>query len=93
MDELLRALTDGVASFRDGDFSVSLGTDRKDELGELVDHYNAVGDILRLERQNLFQRELLLDTVIQSTPTALVLANEKGSVVYTNMAARRLFKP
>src|SRR5690606_10133886 len=32
-----------------------------------------------------------LDTVIQSTPTALVLTDDADHVVYTNMAARRMF--
>lgn len=91
VNRVVQALSDGVASFRDGDFSVSLGTDREDELGELVRAYNAVGDVLRAERQNLLQRELLLDTVIQSTPTALVLTDPVGRIVYSNTAARKLF--
>ncbi len=33
------------------------------------------GRVLREERQGLFQRELLLDTVVQNTPTALVLTD------------------
>jgi len=53
--------------------------------------YNELGAILRDERQNLFQRELLLDTVIQSTPLALVLSNAAGAIVYSNSSARRLF--
>jgi len=88
---ILDALTDNIASFRDGDFSVSLGTSRRDELGRLVAAFNNVGDVLRSERQNLFQRELMLDTVIQSTPTALILTDAADHIVYCNMAARRLF--
>ena len=88
---VLLALNDNVASFKDGDFSVSLGTDREDELGTLVKSFNEIGDVLRAERQNLFQRELLLDTVIQSSPTALVLTDAVDHVVYSNMTARRLF--
>ena len=64
---------------------------RRDELGALVGNYNAVGDVLRRERQDLFQRELLLDTVIQSTPLALVLANAAGHVIYSNTVARQMF--
>ncbi len=89
---MLRALDDGFTSLRDGDFSVSLATDRRDELGKLVRSYNAVGDILRRERQDLFQRELLLDTVIQSTPLALVLTNATGAVIYSNTVARQMFR-
>lgn len=91
INRILQALRDGVASFKDGDFSVSLGTHRNDELGALVKAYNEVGDVLRAERLNLFHRELLLDTVIQSTPTALVLTDANDHVVFSNMAARRLF--
>ena len=88
---LLAALGDGVASFKDGDFSVSLNPRRDDELGALVNLYNSAGDVLRRERQSLYQRELMLDTVIQSTPWALVLSNANDRVVYSNVAARQLF--
>ena len=91
VNRLITALDDGVASFQDGDFSISLNSQREDELGSLVRHYNAAGDILRRERQNLYQRELLLDAVIQSTPWALVLTNARDQVVYSNLAARQLF--
>jgi two-component system nitrogen regulation sensor histidine kinase NtrY len=90
-NRILTALDDGMASFQDGDFSVSLNAGRDDELGRLVTHYNATGDRLRRERQSLYQRELMLDTVIQSTPWALVLSNAAGRVVYCNLAARQLF--
>jgi two-component system, NtrC family, nitrogen regulation sensor histidine kinase NtrY len=61
------------------------------ELAELVAAHNALGDLLREERQHLGQRELLLDTVVQNTPHALVLTEPRGHVVYSNIAARRLF--
>jgi two-component system, NtrC family, nitrogen regulation sensor histidine kinase NtrY len=87
----LRTLIDAVGSLRDGDLSVSISDTRRDELGELARAYNGVGAILRHERQNLYQRELLLDTVIQASPLALVLTQAAGHVVYSNSAARKLF--
>ena len=87
----LQVLTDAVASLRDGDFSVGLVVQRNDELGRLAEAYNAIVEVLRSERQNLFQRELLLDTVMQSSPQALVLCDARDRVVYSNSAARRLF--
>lgn len=87
----LRAVADGVSSLRDNDFSISIAGGGRDELGELVTAYNSLGGILREERQDLFQRELLLDTVIQSTPLALVLTNAGGRILYSNLAARQLF--
>jgi len=92
INRLLQAFNDAAGSFRDGDFSMSIATARKDELGELVGHYNRMGDALRQERQSLFQRELLLDTVIQSSPLALVLTDAGGRVIYSNTVARGMFK-
>ena len=87
---LIRALSGSVVAFRDGDFSFSIGANRGDEVGELVDAHNELGRVLREERQHLFQRELLLDTVVQNTPTALALVEQGGHVVYANIAARQL---
>ena len=88
--ELIRALSGSVVAFRDGDFSFSIGSRRRDEVGDLVAAHNELGRVLREERQYLFQRELLLDTVVQNTPTALVLVESGGHVVYANLAARQL---
>ncbi|MBS0557174.1 MAG: ATP-binding protein [Proteobacteria bacterium] len=87
---LLRALSGSVASYRDGDYSLSLASRRGDELGALIEAHNALGQALRGQRQNLVQRELLLDTVMQHTPTALLLVDAHQRVVYANLAARHL---
>jgi two-component system, NtrC family, nitrogen regulation sensor histidine kinase NtrY len=88
---MARALNDGIASLKDRDFSVSVTKATHDEMGDLVETYNTLGDRLRVERQSLYQRELMLDTVIQTTPLALVLTNEGDAVIYSNAAARQLF--
>ena len=90
VSELFRTLSGAVASFRDGDFSFSIHTPRQDELGDLVAAHNELGRVLREERQNLFQRELLLHTVVQNTPTALLLVDSADHIVYGNTAARQL---
>jgi nitrogen fixation/metabolism regulation signal transduction histidine kinase len=87
---LLRALAGAVASYRDGDFSLSLVEERHDELGELVQAHNELGNALREQRQHLVQRELLLDTVTQHSPLAIVLVDAHARVVFANLAARHL---
>lgn len=88
--DLINALSDNVASMKDSDFSISIANLRKDELGQLVEAHNSLGGILRQERQSLYQRELLLDTVIQTTALALVLVDAQKKIVYSNAAARQL---
>jgi len=89
-NRVVQALVDGVSGLSDGDFSLSIAETRNDELGRLVAAYNEVGDVLRAERQSLYQRELMLDTVIQTSPLALVLTGPNDAVVYSNNSARQL---
>ncbi|MBT8446566.1 MAG: ATP-binding protein [Gammaproteobacteria bacterium] len=91
VNRLVQALSDGVSSLKDNDFSVSISRQRSDELGDLVSTYNDLGEVLRRERQDILQRELLLDTVIQSTPLALLLTDVNDTVIMGNTAARELF--
>lgn len=93
VNRLLQALINGVQSYRDKDFSVRLAAPHNDELGELVQVYNDMGDVFRGERREIYQRELLLETVLQSSPTAVVLTNARGRVVYVNRAAQELLCP
>ncbi|RJG24183.1 sensor histidine kinase [Massilia cavernae] len=87
---LFRALEGTVASYKDGDFSLSLHWQQNDELADLIEAHNALGDVLREQRLGLVQRELLLDTMVQNTPVAMLLVADAGAIVYANAAARRL---
>jgi two-component system nitrogen regulation sensor histidine kinase NtrY len=88
--QLLRALSSTVASYKEGDFSLSLVADREDELGELMTAHNDLAAALRTQRAHLVQRELLLDTVMQNSPVALVLVDAHERIAYANIAARHL---
>lgn len=88
---VLGALTDGIRSFHDNDYSVRLAVSRSDELGELLSLYNEVGEILHEERKGIRQRELLLQTALDRSPAAIVLVNPLDRVAYANVEARRLF--
>jgi signal transduction histidine kinase len=87
---MFRALAGTVTSYRDGDFAFSLAWKKNDELGDLVSAHNALGDTLREQRVALVQRELLLDTMVQNTPVAMMLCDPTGHVVYANLSARKL---
>jgi two-component system nitrogen regulation sensor histidine kinase NtrY len=86
----LNALADGLERLADRDFSAGLSA-HDPSLRELISSFNTLVDAMRSERQTLFQRELLLDTVLQASPLALMLTASGGRVIYSNAAARRLF--
>jgi two-component system, NtrC family, nitrogen regulation sensor histidine kinase NtrY len=88
--QTLRALTGMVSSYREGDFSMSLAATREDELGALSKAHNDLADSLRTQRMHLVQRELLLDTVMQNSPVAMVLVDANGRIAYANIASRQL---
>lgn len=87
---LFRALAGAVTSYQDGDYSFGIRWQGRGELAELVDAHNRLGEVLRQQRNTLVQRELLLDTVVQNTPVAMVLVDPQHRIVLGNLAARRL---
>ncbi|MGN7831514.1 sensor histidine kinase [Pseudoxanthomonas sp. 22568] len=94
MNSLFRALSGSVNSYRDGEYNFGIHWDSPDELGALVASHSELGDVLREQRQSLVQRELLLDTMVQNTPVAMLLLATGGDgvrrVVFANVAARKL---
>jgi two-component system nitrogen regulation sensor histidine kinase NtrY len=89
--KIFNALINRVDSYRDNDFSTSLNIERSDEFAELFKAHNQLGELLREQRQSIFQRELMLDTVIQNSPQVMLLTDDRGRVLYANFAARKFF--
>jgi len=93
LSRLLRALESTVLSYRDGEFGSAIAADPPgglSELSSLMRLHSELGQALREQRQHLAQRELLLDTVVQNTPVALVLTDARERIAYANIAARQL---
>lgn len=90
---LLRALEGTVLSYRDGEFGSGIAAAPPSglaELASLLQLHHELGLALREQRRQLAQRELLLDTVVQNTPVALLLTDERERIAYANIAARQL---
>lgn len=97
LERLLRALEGATLSYRDGDYSSSIAaiSGGGHELEALARAHAELGLALREQRTQLAQRELLLDTLVQNTPVALLLCavepdQEDGLIVYANLSARQL---
>ena len=87
----LMALEVGLLNFKDNDFSVSIPVSGDRQLKALSSLFNESAQTLRKERQYIYQRELLLDKVIQSSPNVMLLLDDQQRIIYANDAARHLF--
>ena len=90
LERTLTGIDDGLRAFRDTDFSMRLAAAGDDQASDVKRLYNEVADVLRARRNDVFQKELLLDTILQRTPIAVVLVNAADRIVYSNAAAREL---
>ncbi len=87
----LQSLRDGADNLKDRDFSVRIAGSHEDEVGELVSIFNEVTRTLQDERFDLYQRELMLNTIVENAPVALVLTDPRGRIRFHNRTARQLF--
>ena len=90
MRSLFRGLQSLIDGYRNDDFSIGLHWRGNDELADLVAAHSRLGEVLREQRLDLTQRELLLDSMVQHSPVAMLLALESGPIVFANLAARKL---
>ncbi|WP_394389067.1 sensor histidine kinase [Shewanella woodyi] len=86
----LNALEVGLLNFKDNDFSVTIPASGEPQLQSLIELFNESAETLRQERQYIYQRELLLDKVIQSSPNVMLLLDDDQRIIYANDAARHL---
>jgi nitrogen fixation/metabolism regulation signal transduction histidine kinase len=59
-------------------------------VAELKRLYNELADAVRVDRASIHNKEILLDTILQRTPIAVVLLNAAERVIYSNTSARDL---
>lgn len=85
------AIKNGMLNLMDNDFSVSITNIGDDELSEIITIFNQLSEKLRQERQHVYQRELLLDMVIQNSTMGVVLIDQDERVIYSNSFAKQIF--
>lgn len=87
---LTRAIAGIVSNYQDGDFSTGLAWKHKDSFGELVAAHNQLGEAIRSSRQALVYREVLLDSVVQNSPLATVVLDDRHTILLANILAKQL---
>ncbi|HEY7885203.1 MAG TPA: histidine kinase, partial [Cellvibrionaceae bacterium] len=88
----LAAVEQGLLNLRDNDFSITLAPGSIRELNQLIVHYNALTESLRRERQSIYQRELLLDTIIENASMCVLIADQQQRIIFSNQQAELLLR-
>lgn len=90
LDLQIEALNIQADSLRDQSFNLAANQHLLVELAPLGQALNRMASELAVQRASLYQRELLLDTVLQTNPAGLVLTDSNNRVLLSNPAARAL---
>ena len=88
---IIKSLDHGLQSFRDNDFSISLNLQKENNYNSLINAFNQTSAHLRQERQRIYQREMLLDKVLNASPMATILVDHRDTIVLTNNSAQQAF--
>ena len=91
VNQLRTSLESGLRSIADGDFSISLPNSKLPSDNVVIELFNQTTDKLRKEKQSLYQRELLLDKVVNASDAITILINQRDAVVFANLAAQQFF--
>jgi two-component system nitrogen regulation sensor histidine kinase NtrY len=87
---VLHAIGDALDSLREHDYAARIDERNSGSLSPLASRFNALAAALRTERNDIYQKELLLETVLETAPTAMVVSDETETIVVANNAARDL---
>jgi len=89
--QIRERLEAGFRSLHDGDFSISLPYTQNKHDNNLIDLFNHMTDKLRVEKQYLYHRELLLDKVVNASNVITVLTNQRQQIIFANLSASEFF--
>jgi len=89
---IIQSLDHGLQSLRDNDFSVSLNQHKDVSYNPLINAFNQTSANLREERQRLYQREMMLDKVLNASPMVTILVDHRDTIVFTNNSAQQAFE-
>jgi two-component system, OmpR family, sensor histidine kinase ResE len=82
----------GASRMAKGDFLPIQGVTSQDEIGELAEALNYMGESLKNHMEWLSQQKNLLQGIIESISDAVVMLGADGSILYANDTAKALWQ-
>jgi two-component system nitrogen regulation sensor histidine kinase NtrY len=90
--EVIRTLDLAMTALIERDYGLRVDALRSQELGILAARFNVLAAQLRREHSDRYQREMLVETLVEAAPMAIVLTDEAEVVLFANAVARDLFR-
>lgn len=86
----LKMLMQGVDAIKDEDFNIKFLTTGKYEMDQLINVYNHMIDQLRTERTKQEQQHFLLEKLVYTSPTGIIILDYENKIQQVNPKALEL---
>ena len=84
-------LARGVEAIAAGDYDVHMQLNSRDEIGHLANVFNKMSDSLKVQRDEIRELQQFFASIVEHSPSAIIIGNESAEVIAMNPAAERLF--
>lgn len=85
-------LARGVEAIAAGDYDVHMQLNSRDEIGHLAGVFNKMSDSLKVQRDEIRELQQFFASIVEHSPSAIIIGNESAEVIAMNPAAERLFE-
>jgi PAS domain S-box-containing protein len=83
-------LARGAEAIAAGDYDVHMQLDSRDEIGHLANVFNKMSDSLKVQRDEIRELQQFFASIVEHSPSAIIIGNESAEVIAMNPAAERL---
>ena len=84
-------LARGAEAIAAGDYDVHMQLNSRDEIGHLANVFNKMSDSLKVQRDEIRELQQFFASIVEHSPSAIIIGNESAEVIAMNPAAERLF--
>lgn len=85
-------LARGAEAIAAGNYDVHMQVDSRDEIGELAGVFNKMSDSIKVQRDEIRELQQFFESIVEHSPSAIIIGNESAEVIAMNPAAERLLQ-
>ncbi len=85
-------LARGAEAIAAGNYDVHMQLNSRDEIGELAGVFNKMSDSIKVQRDEIRELQQFFESIVEHSPSAIVIGNESAEVIAMNPAAERLLE-